>query len=601
MKKPLLLLRPAGRWPRLAPRFYLGLLLALASLLTGRRAMAQAVTTFTLLNADSGQPIAGYDPLLSGAVLNLSTLPTRHLGIRANTNPATVGSVRFGYDGNPNYQLDNTAPYVLAGTGGLPWTPAAGTHTLTATPLTPAHAPPFPLGAFAGGPNGSDAAVQARLDTHFDHLTTLMGTAPRFMNSFVDFRLPITDWPSNAGWTAWSCEQAPRFRPLIPVIGLPMATEADRGNPGPVYRAFAAGQHDAALRGVVQSWTDHGFRTLYFRPGYEMNETFMPWYVGDDAQTQADWVAAFRHIATVLRAIPGVSVKIIWNPNVRNYNGRSGQLDVTTLYPGDSYVDVVGADLYSPMHPYDLYSWARNDGTFDATFAQWAANPVNRRHYWDYPSGDRWNPTGNRTSFPFSLQDAIDLARAHGKPFSLPETGAGGDGSQGPSDDPAFPEWLAAKLAGASVAVEVVNIWDLDAGDADWTFSDVGRNGATRSLEAAAWARFFGAGVASAGTPRTVTFTVIDRPLPVQFAHAPGPNALLYPNPAPGPTALDLTDLPAGTYRVQVLDLLGRVLSEHALAGLAKHALPVQGLAAGAYVVRVQGGAVNLSLRMTRE
>ncbi|UOG73407.1 PQQ-dependent sugar dehydrogenase [Hymenobacter tibetensis] len=107
-------------------------------------ASAQAVTSLTLINADTDQPIAGYDPLPDGATLNLAILPTRNLNIRANTNPATVGSVRFAYDGNADYKVETLAPYAIAGDNGLvngnpnynAWTPAVGNHTLTVTPYT---------------------------------------------------------------------------------------------------------------------------------------------------------------------------------------------------------------------------------------------------------------------------------------------------------------------------------------------------------------------------------------------------------------------------------------------------------------------------------
>ncbi|MEJ7664759.1 MAG: hypothetical protein WKG07_37240 [Hymenobacter sp.] len=39
----------------------------------------QAVASLTLINADTDLPIAGYDPLPSGATLNLVTLPTKNL------------------------------------------------------------------------------------------------------------------------------------------------------------------------------------------------------------------------------------------------------------------------------------------------------------------------------------------------------------------------------------------------------------------------------------------------------------------------------------------------------------------------------------------
>ncbi len=359
---------------------------------------------------------------------------------------------------------------------------------------------PFPLGVDAGGPNGSDPAAMAAFEAQFKSFTDLMGASPAFMNAFVDPFKAIADWPSNAGWTAWSWEQSSLASKTIPVIGLPMCTEGDRSNPAPVYKAFAAGKYDDVLRGIVDQWSQHGFKDLYIRPGYEMNGSFMAWYAGADAQTRSDWVAAFRHIADVLHAAPGASVKVIWNPCVTNWNG---DLDVKTLYPGDKYVDVIGADLYSPMYPYDFYNWQKNDGSYDSSFEQWAANPINRMHYWDYPDANQWYPTGTGQGNSLSLQNLIDFAKAHGKPLAMAETGAGGDGSHGLVDDPAFPTWLAGKLAASGVDVAMVNIWDLKAHDADWTFTGAGAN---RPLEAAAWAKAFGAQATTlpAAVPTTV-------------------------------------------------------------------------------------------------
>jgi len=103
----------------------------------------QSVTSLTLINADTDQPIAGYDPLPNNVTLNLADLPTRNLNIRANTNPTIVGSVRFNYDGNANYRTETQAPYAIGSdalVNNVPdynaWTPAVGSHTLTVTPYT---------------------------------------------------------------------------------------------------------------------------------------------------------------------------------------------------------------------------------------------------------------------------------------------------------------------------------------------------------------------------------------------------------------------------------------------------------------------------------
>ncbi len=108
----------------------------------GSQALAsQVVTSLTLINADTNQPIAGYNPMPNAATLDLASLPTKNLNIRANTSPATVGSVRFALNGDSNYRTETAAPYAFAGdTSGnfWPWTPSEGSYSVTATPFSSA-------------------------------------------------------------------------------------------------------------------------------------------------------------------------------------------------------------------------------------------------------------------------------------------------------------------------------------------------------------------------------------------------------------------------------------------------------------------------------
>jgi Kelch motif len=99
----------------------------------------QSVASFTLINADSDQPVAGYDPINNGAMINTASIGTVNLNIRANTSPSIVGSVRFGVDSNANYHIETSAPYALFGNSGNDYAPgnfSAGNHTLTGTPFT---------------------------------------------------------------------------------------------------------------------------------------------------------------------------------------------------------------------------------------------------------------------------------------------------------------------------------------------------------------------------------------------------------------------------------------------------------------------------------
>jgi len=118
-----------------------------------------SVTGFTLVDADSDEDIG---PLSDGDVLILAELSTTNLNVRAETEPAVTGSVRFELDSDTDFALENTEPYALAGDSAgdyAAWTPGAGPHTLTATPYT---------GANGTGTVGSELTVTF---TVFEELT----------------------------------------------------------------------------------------------------------------------------------------------------------------------------------------------------------------------------------------------------------------------------------------------------------------------------------------------------------------------------------------------------------------------------------------------
>lgn len=150
-----------------------------------------SITGLTLIDADTAHPVPG-GQFKSGATIDLSTTGYR-LNIRADLTAGTVGSVRFNYDGDPNYKIENYAPYDIGGddNGGRsyrPWLPAVGMHTLVVTPYsgkngagTPgapllflfnvldSSAVPAPVRVNAGGPTYTDRAGEVFFaDTGFD-------------------------------------------------------------------------------------------------------------------------------------------------------------------------------------------------------------------------------------------------------------------------------------------------------------------------------------------------------------------------------------------------------------------------------------------------
>ncbi|MEM8529972.1 MAG: DUF4832 domain-containing protein [Chloroflexota bacterium] len=105
-----------------------------------------SVTSFTLINADTDEAL---QEVQDGETLDLSTLNTANLNIRANTEPVTVGSVQFLLN-DKLVQTENYVPYAIAGDTNqgqdyLPWEfPAAGQLTLTAIPYSNANGSGIP-------------------------------------------------------------------------------------------------------------------------------------------------------------------------------------------------------------------------------------------------------------------------------------------------------------------------------------------------------------------------------------------------------------------------------------------------------------------------
>jgi hypothetical protein len=107
------------------------------------------VSSLTLVDADTFQPISQYNPIANGATINRATLPTQNLTIQANTSPATVGSVAFDLVNSGYLNTVNTAPYDLCGTAPCS-NLGVGLHSLTTTPY---------MGSNASGGAGTSMSI----------------------------------------------------------------------------------------------------------------------------------------------------------------------------------------------------------------------------------------------------------------------------------------------------------------------------------------------------------------------------------------------------------------------------------------------------------
>jgi hypothetical protein len=358
-----------------------------------------------------------------------------------------------------------------------------------------------PLGTFVGGPDRAEWAG------NYAAFQTSMGQGASSTTIFIDYTQTIQNWPGNANYSAGYLQaKAPAMKPIVSV-GLTDNAHAYVGgswnetNAVAMMNAVAAGSYDAYYAGVINNFKNHGFTQIYLRIGWEQNGGWYGWYATKNATTAAAFVAAFQHVADLAHnlvpayPITGVTVKTVWCPVNINWTAYP----VTSTYPGDSYVDVVGPDCYSNVWPSDLTNWGKR--CTDGSTTAWAADPINRTHFWDYPNGTAYNPT---SAGGWGLLAGIAFAKAHGKPFGLSECGAGNNGTTtGPSDEAEFPFYLANRLSSAieqGVTIEFVDVWDVNA-SGTWNYSD-----GTKPKEEAAWYQFVG--TMAAARPFDVPFGV---------------------------------------------------------------------------------------------
>ena len=167
-----------------------------------------AVTNLALINADSDLPIPGFTALTPGTVLNLATLPTRNLNIRADVS-GSAGSVQFGLNGNANFRIETFPPYALFGDSNgddNAGTFAVGSYALTATPFS---------GGGASGQAGQPLAIS------FSVIDQVLGNTPPVVNAGPDQSITLpasallagtaTDdgLPNNTLTTTWSTVSGP--------------------------------------------------------------------------------------------------------------------------------------------------------------------------------------------------------------------------------------------------------------------------------------------------------------------------------------------------------------------------------------------------------
>jgi outer membrane protein OmpA-like peptidoglycan-associated protein len=341
----------------------------------------------------------------------------------------------------------------------LTFTPAAVAFATTSASVPSTHVTseaPISAGPSRGEcltPDFDDtglAALQAAV-TSFDTLTSSTVTC---ISAYLDSATAWADWESPwitdsaYGYTSWVAEE-PQTRQLVLAVNLIPNSLEDASDPLSWEQSCANGDFNAYAAELGTNLVAAGLQNSVLRLGAEMNGTFEADFMGTTSQEQSLWATCFANEVTALRQAAGENFLIDWDPNA-----SKSAYPYSNFYPGNSYVNIVGLDLYDVDY---------NTPSTAVTFSQLA----------NEPSG---------------LAEFEAFAAARGKPMSFPEWGLVTTPS---GDDPGYIDGMASTIANGDFAFE--------------TYYDVGDGsslalGSATPLSLAAYQEWFGVPSPTGGT-----------------------------------------------------------------------------------------------------
>ena len=233
----------------------------------------------------------------------------------------------------------------------------------------------------------------------------------------------------------------------------------------------AAGTDNVHWTALATHLVSAGLGASVLRLGHEFNGN---WYAWNAIGRAATYIGCFQQMVTSMRGVTGSHLLFDWNPSAGTL-----QMPAETAYPGDTYVDIVGLDLYDVV--YGSFGQPKSGPADAGPDGGDVITDEERAKGWTYLA------TGDH-----NLSYWRDFAKAHGKPFSLPEWGTWNEAGSEPGggDDPVYVQNMHDFIADPANNVLFASYFDIHAPDGDHQLSPgvVGESsyGPTRFPRAAA-------------------------------------------------------------------------------------------------------------------
>lgn len=269
------------------------------------------------------------------------------------------------------------------------------------------------LGVYTGV--GDAAGVQRNRD-HQIYIDRAQVDAVEYLDPAWDSWNPV----ALANWQTWEAEQPGRRL----ILGLHLVPE------GGTLTALNTGAYDAQWTTLTNQIISAGFGSSIIRLGYEPNNPNIgPW---QGTSNPTAYKNAFIRIRNLMKAL---SSGFLFDLNFAV--GPSGQAtSFDSLWPGSSYVDIVGLNIYDVwwQHP-SATAAQRWSNTLNQTmglnafktFASGKGKPFSFPEWGLYKPGDNYAGGGDSTYFVDRMWEQIDLGARYHAYFDWNWTSLGSD------------------------------------------------------------------------------------------------------------------------------------------------------------------------------
>lgn len=209
-------------------------------------------------------------------------------------------------------------------------TPPAAASTSTSTMPTKAD-----IMALTGTRFGLSAPQVPWSSEEIDRISTAAGVRPTMLQYFAKW---------NEDFRADSIAMAYRQKAFPIISWEPWAgTKGGENQPDYALSRIINGSFDSYISRVAGAIRDQRM-PVAIRLAHEMNGTWYPWSESRSGNKPGEYVQAWRHVHDLFHTVGADNVIWIWSPNILR---PVPNVSLSTLYPGDDYVDWAGMVGYA--------------------------------------------------------------------------------------------------------------------------------------------------------------------------------------------------------------------------------------------------------------